>query len=289
MKNPGKFSYSRVFKLVISAGVFALTNLLTWLGCLFGKVSPGTCVVLYYHSIPPDQRTRFAKQLDVLLCHRKPIGVSRRIELRPGLRYAGITFDDAFENFFHQALPELKKRNIPATVFVIADALDKSFGPPGYTERVMSLEQLRSMPAELVSVGSHTVTHPMMPLLSEEEARTELIQSRRTLEELLSRPVPTFSFPYGGFSRRLTELCREAGYERIFTTLPVFAFAEPGEFVVGRVRVDPTDWPLEFRLKLAGAYRWLPAAFAFKRLIVSPRVLRLLFGQKGQSDRATIS
>jgi hypothetical protein len=84
-------------------------------------------------------------------------------------------------------------------------------------------------------------------------------------------------------------LCREAGYERIFTTLPVFAFAEPGEFVVGRVRVDPTDWPLEFRLKLAGAYRWLPAAFAFKRLIVSPRVLRLLFGQKGQSDRATIS
>ena len=206
-----------------------------------------------------------------------------------GMRLGKALFEtaDGFENLVQQALPELKKRNIPATVFVISDALGKAFGPAGRTEKVMSLEQLRSLPAELISIGSHTVTHPMLPLLSEGEARTELMQSRRTLEGFLSRPVLTFSFPFGGFSPRLIELCREAGYDRIFTTLPAFAFTDPGQFVVGRVRVDPTDWPLEFRLKLAGAYRWLPAAFALKRKIVSNRMLRLLFGRKGQADRAT--
>jgi hypothetical protein len=39
----------------------------------------------------------------------------------------------------------------------------------------------------------------------------------------------------------------------------------PGEFVLGRISVEPTDWALEFRLKLLGAYRWLPQAIALKR------------------------
>jgi len=287
MIDPSKLSFVRLLKCVISVGVFAATNLQTWLGRLLRKIHPGECVVLYYHSVTPDQRTRFAAQLDILLRSAEPIDVTKEVRLRPGVHYVGVTFDDGFENLVQQAIPELKKRNIPATVFVISDALGKAFGPAGRAEKVMSLEQLRSLPAELISIGSHTVTHPMLPLLSESEARTELMQSRGTLEGFLSRPVLTFSFPFGGFSQRLTELCREAGYERIFTTAPAFAFTDPGQFVVGRVRVDPTDWPLEFRLKLAGAYRWLPAAFALKRKIVSNRMWRLLFGRKGQADRAT--
>jgi peptidoglycan/xylan/chitin deacetylase (PgdA/CDA1 family) len=259
------------------------------LGRLFGKMPAGTCVVLYYHSVPPDQRARFAAQLDMLSSTAEPIDITKEVQLRSGVRYVGVTFDDAFVNLAEQALPELKKRNIPATVFVISGALGKAFGPAGRAEKVMSVEQLRSLPAELISIGSHTVTHPMMPLLSEGEARAELIQSRKTLEDLLLRPILTFSFPFGGFSQSLTGLCREAGYHRIFTTLPAFAFMDPGEFVVGRVRVDPTDWPLEFRLKLAGAYRWLPAAFALKRRILSNRLVPLLFGRKDQLKHVPLS
>ncbi len=44
----------------------------------------------------------------------------------------------------------------------------------------------------------------------------------------------------------LINICREAGYKRIFTTLPYPAELGPGEFVSGRVTVDPTDWPIEF-------------------------------------------
>jgi len=233
---------------------------------LLGGPARRSCMVLYYHSVPPDQRTRFAQQLDVILRRAQPIDVSGPIDLRPGTHYAGITFDDAFENFIDQALPELSKRNIPSTMFVISGALGKGFGPAGRAEKVMSAKQLCSLPVELVSIGSHTVSHPFMPRISLENAHSELLESKAALENLVRREVSTFSFPFGGFSADLVELCRQSGYRRIFTTFPSFAFAvDPSEFVVGRIRVDPTDWPIEFRLKLAGAYNWLPLAFALKR------------------------
>src|SRR5207302_6376912 len=136
MKNPSTLTCTRLLKCGISLGVFAATNLQTLLARLLGRDSRGTCVVLDYHSLPPDQCTRFAEQLDTLLQLAEPIDVSTDIQLRSGVRYAGVTFDDAFENFVHQALPELEKRNMPATLFVISDALDKAFGPAGCAERV---------------------------------------------------------------------------------------------------------------------------------------------------------
>jgi peptidoglycan/xylan/chitin deacetylase (PgdA/CDA1 family) len=231
-------------------------------------------MVLYYHSVPPSQRELFAKQLDVVRRHARTIDVTSPVNLQAGGIYAGITFDDAFENYVQQALPELSKRNMPSTMFVISGALGKAFGPAGHSEKVMSAEQLCALPGKLVSIGSHTVSHPFLPELGAAAARQELVESKAALEKLLGREVPTFSFPFGGFSAELVEWCREAGYRRIFTTLPAFAFEDANEFVVGRIRVDPSDWPIEFRLKLAGAYNWLPRAFALKR--------RLRGGRQGE-------
>jgi peptidoglycan/xylan/chitin deacetylase (PgdA/CDA1 family) len=191
------------------------------------------------------------------------------IALASGKSYVAVTFDDGFENFITQALPELEKRNIPATVFVIASGMNREFGSDSYSEKLLSLEQVRSLPTSLVTIGSHTVTHPLLTQLEESEARREIYESRTKLEAMLNRRVTQFSFPFGGFNQKLASICREAGYERIFTTLPSFAFEQGDEFVVGRVRVDPTDWPLEFRLKLVGAYRWLPAIFSWKRKLIS--------------------
>lgn len=77
------------------------------------------------------------------------------------------------------------------------------------------------------------------------------------LEEILGEPVRLFSFPHGKCNRDSIRLAKEAGYDRVFTIEPVFAFAEPQEFVTGRVSVSLDDWPWEFRLKVLGAYRWM--------------------------------
>ena len=274
----------RALKCGISMVVFAASAIGMGLGRLTGRKRKGLCVVLYYHSVPAELRGEFARQLDVVLQKAKTIGVADRVSLEQSNLYAAVTFDDAFENFVDVALPELTKRNIPSTVFVIADALGKTFGPAGHAERVMSARQLQALPEDLVTIGSHTSTHPYLPSLNESDAKQELAESRVKIEQILNRKVQLFSFPFGGFNSELVEHCREVGYRRVFTTLPEFAFENPEQFVVGRVRVDPSDWSIEFRLKLAGAYRWLPIAFSMKRKIVQNRFVGRLFGSQNRPD-----
>jgi peptidoglycan/xylan/chitin deacetylase (PgdA/CDA1 family) len=259
---------TRILKCAISLIVFTTSFLGDCLFRLLGRKPKGTCVVLYYHSVPLEQRSQFANQLESVLRWTKPLSMGSDVQLFPGARHSAITFDDAFENFVDVAFPELHKRNICSTVFVIPGALGKTFGQAGCAERVMSQQQLLNLPEALVTIGSHTLTHPMLTQIEEARAREEIVNSRSKLEQILNRNVAVFSFPFGDFNDRLVDICREAGYKYVFTTLPGFAFSRGDEFVVGRVRVDPTDWSLEFLLKVAGAYRWLPLAFSIKRSIL---------------------
>ena len=281
---PLRFDVNRSLKLAISLVVFSADSLADSLRKIFGSTGKAQCVVLYYHSVPAEQRAQFASQLESILRHATPVGVSGEVALEPGRKYVGVTFDDGFENFFEIAAPELAKRNIPSTMFIIADAIGRAFGPHGRSERIMSLEEIRSLPPNLVTIGSHTCSHPFLPSVDQEDAAHEITRSRIQIEVLLGREIELFSFPFGGFNEQLVEICRGAGYRRVFTTLPQFAFVNSDEFVVGRVRVDPTDWPLEFRLKLVGAYRWLPRAFEIKRKIVSNAAASWLLNRKCAVD-----
>jgi peptidoglycan/xylan/chitin deacetylase (PgdA/CDA1 family) len=273
-------SLTRIVKLGISLGVYAASTVGAFLNRLTGRAARSSCVVVYYHSVDAAQQARFAKQMDQLLRHGKPIAANEATTLQPGTHHVAVTFDDGFKNFYECALPELVKRGIPATMFVITDVIGKTFGPSGYVQEVMSLEQIRALPESLVTIGSHTLTHPLLPSINLDQAKREIAFSRAKLEEQLHRRIVLFSFPYGGFNQQLVEICQEAGYQRVFSTLPYFAFKAPREFVTGRVRVDPTDWPLEFRLKLTGAYRWLPWAFELKRKIFGNIFAQSVLGRK---------
>ena len=273
MEHTSQPSWKRALKCWISLGVFVFDETWKSVARAIGQAPRSKCVVLYYHSVPASERELFAAQLDMISRHARVIrseqGIGRTDAPESGRGSAAITFDDGFENFLTQALPELEKRNMPATVFVIADGMNREFGSEKYAEKLLSLEQVRSLPTHLVTIGSHTLSHPMLTRVEEREARQEIQDSRTKLEEMLGGEVKQFSFPFGDFNEKLVEVCRTAGYERVYTTLPAFAFEQRGEFMVGRIRVDPTDWPMEFRLKLAGAYRWLPMIFSLKRRIVS--------------------
>src|ERR1043166_7728210 len=172
----------------ISASVFGLSWILRTVRKLAGRRIPGTCVVLYFHAIRPEHRSLFAKQLDILLRNAKPIRADRHEPLDAGVHYAVVTFDDGYRSVIENALPELKKREIPSTLFIISDALGKAphwltdprdsdwYGP------VITADELKVISGDLVPIGSHTATHPMLPTLSAEEARRELSQSRVQLE-----------------------------------------------------------------------------------------------------------
>src|ERR1700733_8664780 len=109
MESQSQATWKRALKCGISLAVFAASVLGRLLIRLFGKQPNEACVELYYHSVQPAQRSQFAHQLDVLMRHAKIVDVNGTVTLAPSIKYAGVTFDDAFEKFVQCALPELEK------------------------------------------------------------------------------------------------------------------------------------------------------------------------------------
>jgi peptidoglycan/xylan/chitin deacetylase (PgdA/CDA1 family) len=262
----------RLIKFTISFVVW-VTDYFHEMLCIFlRRKKQARCVILYYHAVTEKQRKRFAHQMDELLRWAKPLAVDR-INIPPDSNHrAGVTFDDGFVSIHKNALPELRKRNIPAALFIPANCLGQR--PPWISdtensdsgEFIMTADQLRTFKGDdLFSIGSHCLTHRNLILLDDSEVKKEIFESKKILEDILKIEVKTLSFPHGAFSDRDVELAKQAGYEKVFSILPTLAYRDADEYVTGRVKASPDDWPLEFRCKLCGAYRWLPLAFSLKR------------------------
>jgi peptidoglycan/xylan/chitin deacetylase (PgdA/CDA1 family) len=264
----------RFVKFSMSAFFYVGSTVWNRLRALVHADVPGTCVVLYYHSVSAEDRVRFSSHMDEVRRWTIPIPADNRQVLTPGKRYSVITIDDGFQCAIENAIPEMIQRHIPVTVFVSPDLFGTtpkwmtSGGDELGDELVVSAEELRKCASDLVTIGSHTLTHPWLPSLAEGDAYTELYGSREKLRTLLNKDAELLSFPYGASNERIVKQCRDIGYRRVFTTTPTLAFSDPEEFVTGRLKVDPSDWPLEFRLKLLGAYRWLPTAFEWKKKLL---------------------
>jgi peptidoglycan/xylan/chitin deacetylase (PgdA/CDA1 family) len=253
----------RLLKLFVSLLVRAWDVLVTVALLLFGRRRQTTCVIIYYHAVTTADRPRFARQMDDLLRLGKPVSADLSGLPDSAAHYCAVTFDDGFVSVLENALPELELRNIPATLFVPTGSLG---GPPAWVkpnsparhERVLSADQLAALKDHrLLTIGSHSVSHPDFLKLDIAQAGAELRQSKGRLEAILDRKVRLFSFPHGAYNSQAIALARTAGYDRVFTINPGNAFTGPDNFVQGRVLADPGDWPLEFRLKILGAYRWL--------------------------------
>src|SRR3989442_457871 len=127
-----KSSFKRSIKLVISAAFLALCYVRNVFRRMAGRAVPGSGVVLYFHGIRPDQRKGFARQMDMLLKYARPVKADFSSSVPDGTRVVAVTFDDGFLSFLETALPELEKRKIPSTLFVIAGKLGCYPDWPGY-------------------------------------------------------------------------------------------------------------------------------------------------------------
>jgi peptidoglycan/xylan/chitin deacetylase (PgdA/CDA1 family) len=73
----------------------------------------------------------------------------------------------------------------------------------------------------LVTLGAHTLTHPPLASLSEEDAYKEMAEGRRRLEAQTGQPVRHFAYPFGDRSSagsREFQLARELGFATAVTT-----------------------------------------------------------------------
>ena len=104
-----------------------------------------------------------------------------------------ITFDDAYEDFLTAAFPVLEEFGFKSTVYVPTGLAGK-MGPNG--TKILNWDQIRKLSDKQVNLGSHTVSHPEMRGLSEQQLCSELFESKRSLQDLLGKAVTDFSHPF---------------------------------------------------------------------------------------------
>lgn len=133
-----------------------------------------------------------------------------------------VTFDDGYASTL-RAKPILDAFGYPGTVFPVLSFVE-SGEPlcwPGIEEwrhsdhveelRPLTWQQLEELVSAGWEVGSHTVGHPRLPSLLDDELESELHQSRARLAAKLGS-CETIAYPYGEADERVAGAAAAAGY-----------------------------------------------------------------------------
>lgn len=148
-----------------------------------------------------------------------------------------VTFDDAYRDVL-DALPLLEQLGLPATVFVSTGFADDG-RPLAVSElaadaeahpdllATMTWDQLRGIAEQGVEIGSHTVGHPHLTQLTDEELERELRNSKQRIEDELGRPARLLAYPYGEHDARVHAVVRRAGYAVAFAQWPGSSLRNP--------------------------------------------------------------
>lgn len=118
-----------------------------------------------------------------------------------------ITFDDGLESFGRIAAPLLRDHGLPATLFVVTDAVGTSnvwrgrgdAGIPALP--LLDWDALGRLAQDGIEFGAHTCTHPDLGALDPSSAEREIVASRARLARELGVEVLTFAYPYGRVSK----------------------------------------------------------------------------------------
>ena len=105
--------------------------------------------------------------------------------------------------------------------------------------RVLTGAEVREIASDgLVTIGAHTVTHPCLPGLKASDRQREIIESKRTCEALIGKPVTTFAYPYGEFDVETSETVRSAGFVCACSMLSGPANPAANAFALPRLHVS---------------------------------------------------
>ncbi len=262
---------SRIIKFLISFFYFIfIESKRIFAKILKIEITP-ICVTLYYHSIFANEKDRFKKQMNLIKNKTTVLKSDYFGKLDPWKRYSIITFDDGFENLIENAIPTLNELEIPFTIFFITNYFEKKPKwemPEGHkdrNEKIMSVLQMKSIPDNLLTIGSHTANHKKLNTLSDDELWKELIDSKQALTKIVNKEITTIAFPNGEYNSSVIAKSFETGYKRVFTIDPDFSLQSPNEKITARVWTNGNDWYPEFWLKVHGGYCWLNSAFELKR------------------------
>ncbi|MEN9571779.1 MAG: hypothetical protein RL172_3010 [Bacteroidota bacterium] len=210
-----------------------------------------------------------------------------------------ITIDDGWQSNLDNIVPVAVQNKVPVAIFVSTEAVEKGNGywwsyiaearKMGLSKesveffksidnedrikiieetknkitinrQALTIEQIREIAhSEYVAIGSHSVSHPILPRCSNAESKYEISQSKQMIEDWLDIPVKYFAYPNGDYSNREISLLKRFGYTIAFSTeqkylskeklqqryaLPRFMVVESATFEENICRIVGA-WPLK--------------------------------------------
>ncbi len=96
----------------------------------------------------------------------------------------------------------------------------KSIQPDIFIKRqAMTIVQVKNIAAsKYVTIGAHTVSHPILTKCEDVESFNEIKNSKIQLEDWLQSEINTFAYPNGSFSKREVNYLDQLNFSLAFTT-----------------------------------------------------------------------
>ena len=185
-----------------------------------------------------------------------------------------LTFDDGFHNNFSNVLPLLTEYSIPGLFFIptqhvenpkdwlnfIKVKAEKNVDLFGLNKNIqsdlfdgISKENLVKMASNpLVTIGSHSISHPLLSKCSDLDLVNELVNSKKYLENITGRPVKYLAYPSGDYNEKVINAVSESGYELAFGIDKIKNLGQIN-FEIPRIGIYSSEIPY-LAAKLSGLY-----------------------------------
>lgn len=221
--------------------------------------------ILVYHNPPPAVMERHLALLSRLY---RVVSLREYLDKRT-LGTLVITLDDGYAGNF--ALRGVFARfSVVPTIFVCTGIIGTSRGfwfrhvgeadfdpsEERAAREALSDDEIREL-AGIVEVQAHTVTHPVLPRCTVEEAEEEIAQSKRDLEQRFGLDVFALAYPIGEYTHREAQLARQAGYRCALAVGGRMNDDSADPYTLHRITVDDLDGIDELIVKASGVWPWL--------------------------------
>lgn len=157
------------------------------------------------------------------------------------------------KNAFESHIIEHSKRIAPDKRKQFIEALENLLQTPAPEwGRLMSWDEIRLMHQQGHEIGSHSMTHALMPQCNDQELAYETVESKRRLESELKTEITSFCYPNGDCDARTVLAVSKAGYQNAVTTQWGKNQANPSHFELKRCDINTfNNWNRKQQLSAA--------------------------------------
>jgi len=224
--------------------------------------------ILMYHNVCENENNSFelnisVSKLESQLCYLVEKGYTSfhlsELEKKTSIpeKSIVITFDDVTENQLFYALPLLKKYNIKATFFIPFSYIGMTDLWNDGAEKIMTIEQLKSLDSEIIELGHHSYFHRKYSTLSVEEIQDDFNKSFELITKNDLKVSLVLAYPYGNYPKKGTQktdffqLLEKNNIKMAFRIgNRVNKFPFKNKYEIQRIDIKGQDSLLKFKLKL---------------------------------------